>query len=36
MYMYVINSLKKYMMYTFQMNKNDEVNKRQIIILRVF
>jgi hypothetical protein len=36
MYMYIINSLKKYMTYTFQMNKPDEVNKRQVIILRTF
>ena len=34
--MYVIANLKKYMSYAIQISKPDEVNKRQILILRAF
>lgn len=36
LYMYLIGCLKKYMTFAIQMVKNDESNKRQVIILRVF
>jgi hypothetical protein len=36
MYTYMINSFKKYMTYAIQLNKPDDFNKRQVVILRVF
>ena len=36
MYMYMISNLKKQMTFAIQMGKNEEYNKRQISILRIF
>lgn len=36
LYIYIVRCLKKYMGFALQMIKNDELNKRQVIVLRIF